>query len=214
MQKQSRIKEFYNHLLGSYSRQKWWPADSRLECVLGAILTQNTSWKNAEKAIENLKKKDLINIQKLKKIGLSELAETIRPSGYYNQKAKKIKYFIEYFSENYGSFEKMMEKDMNVLRYELLSLNGIGPETADTILLYALEKPSFVVDKYTYRLLNRHGLVPEHTTYQEMQELMVNNIEVNTGIYNEFHALIVKVGKNHCRNRALCEGCPLEYDLA
>lgn len=214
MTKSKRINRFYQELHKSYGPQGWWPADTRLECILGAILTQNTSWKNVEKAMENLKRENLISVGKLKLITADELAGLIRPSGYYNQKALKIKNFITFAVRNYsGSLEKMFGEDKSVLRKKLLGIKGIGPETADSIMLYAGEIPVFVVDAYTYRVLSRHGLVPEETTYGEIQELFTDSLPEDADVFNEYHALLVKVGKEHCRKRSpKCNGCPLEYD--
>ena len=214
MEKISKINEFYKSLFEQYGRQNWWPAENKLECILGAILTQNTSWNNVEKAIFKLKENKLIDLTKLNKIKVGELAKIIRSSGYYNQKAKCIKNFIKFIVIEYeGNLDLMQNEDFNVLREKLINIKGIGFETADTILLYAFNKPAFVIDKYTYRMLSRHKLIPEQTNYQEMQELFVNSIGSNPVIYNEFHALIVKVGKEHCKRTADCIGCPLEYDI-
>lgn len=212
--KSKRINTFYNELYKRYGPQGWWPGDSALECILGAMLTQNTSWSNAEKAIYNLKKENLISMEKLALINVDELAGLIRPSGYYNRKALKIKYFISFVVKEYGaSLERMLEEDAPELRRKLLALKGIGPETADTILLYAGRMPVFVIDAYTYRVLSRHSLVPEETTYGEMQELFMDSLSEDAVIFNEYHALLVRVGKEYCKKRTpLCEGCPLKYD--
>lgn len=214
MSKSKRINTFYKELYKRYGPQSWWPGDSALECILGAVLTQNTSWTNAEKAISNLKKGNIINIDKLASVRTEELASLIRPSGYYNQKALKIKHFISFVVENYdGDLERMFEEQTNKLRNMLLTIKGIGPETADTILLYAAQKPVFVIDAYTYRVLSRHGLVPEQTSYDEMQELFMDTLSEDTKVFNEYHALLVRVGKEHCKKRSpKCEGCPLQYD--
>lgn len=214
MGKSNRIKVFYKKLFKRYGPQGWWPGDSTLECVLGAVLTQNTSWTNAEKAISNLKKENIISIDKLSAVSTGVLASIIRPSGYYNQKAVRIKDFITFVVDMYeGDLEKMFREDTSGLRNKLLTIKGIGPETADTILLYAAHKPVFVIDAYTYRVLSRHGLVPEYTTYEEMQELFMDSLSEDREVFNEYHALLVRVGKEHCRKRSpLCEGCPLEYD--
>lgn len=214
MNTRDRIQNIYDLLYKEYGSQGWWPGDSKLECIIGAILTQNTSWVNVEKAINNLKRLNLISANKLKLITTEELAELIRPSGYYNQKAIKIKNFISFLSENYkDNLDKMFLEETYELREKLLSIKGIGPETADCILLYGGNKPIFVIDAYTYRVLSRHGLVPDQTNYNEMQDLFMDSLSDDSGLYNEYHALLVKVGKEHCkRNNPICAGCPLEND--
>ncbi len=209
----NRIKEFYKSLYSRYGPQNWWPAESALECILGTILTQNTSWINVEKAFENLKSSGLVSFDKLDSIQIEKLANLIRPSGYFNQKASKIKAFVSYVKKNYdGDLDKMFGRDTDQLRKELLCIKGIGPETADSILLYALKKPVFVIDTYTYRVLSRHNIIPERASYQEIQELLVSSLPNDVQVFNEYHALFVKVGKEHCRRKAMCMGCPLEYD--
>jgi endonuclease III related protein len=208
-----RIKEFYYSLYNRYGPQNWWPAESALECILGTILTQNTSWKNVERAFQNLKSRGLVSVEKLDSIPTEKLANLIRPSGYFNQKAIKIKTFIRYIKETYnGDLDKMFDEDTHQLRERLLSIKGIGPETADSILLYALKKPVFVIDAYTYRILSRHSVIPKETSYQEMQDLLMDSVPKDVQVFNEYHALLVKVGKEHCKKKALCKGCPLEYD--
>ena len=184
-----------------------------LECILGAILTQNTSWTNVEKSLNLLKSRNLMTIEELYSIPTHRLAELIRSSGYFNQKAIKIKNFIDFVKQIYnGNLEKMFKEDTYKLRGMLLEINGIGPETADSILLYAGRKPIFVVDAYTYRILSRHRLIPEITSYTEIQELFMESIPEDTQVYNEFHALLVRFGKEHCKRKPICTGCPLEYD--
>jgi endonuclease-3 related protein len=214
MSKGARIKKFYEVLYEKFGPQGWWPGETALECILGAILTQNTSWKNVEKAIDNLKHENLISVEDLSLTNAEELAELIRPSGYYNQKALKIKSFISFLVEEFaGSLDNMFAADKSILRDKLLSIKGIGPETADSIMLYAGEIPVFVVDAYTWRVLSRHGLVPEQTSYDEIQELFTNSLSEDAGMFNEYHALLVRLGKEHCRKREpICAGCPLEYD--
>ncbi len=214
MNTSDRITNIYRLLYKKYGSQGWWPGDSQLECILGAILTQNTSWKNVEKAIHNLKNLNLISIEKLKLITTQELAVLIRPSGYFNQKAIKIKNFIAFLMDNYeGSLDIMFDEDDHVIRNELLSIKGIGPETADCIMLYGGNKPIFVIDTYTYRIFSRHGLVPEQTNYNEMQELFMDSLKNDPKMFNEYHALLVRVGKEHCRKQSpICAGCPLEED--
>ena len=214
MTNSERIRKFYEELHKKFGPQGWWPAGTALECILGAILTQSTSWKNVEKAIDNLKSEKLISVERLNLINAEELAELIRPSGYYNQKAVKIKNFISFLAEEFsGSLDNMFATDKTLLRQKLLSIKGIGPETADSIMLYAGGMPVFVVDAYTWRVLLRHGIAPEVTSYGEIQELFTDSLPEDAGMYNEYHALLVKLGKDHCRKREpLCAGCPLEYD--
>ncbi len=208
-----RIASFYEAMLRRYGPQGWWPAETELECILGAILTQNTSWKNVEKAIGNLKRAGLISIDKLASIPTETLAKLIRPSGYFNQKARRIKSFIHFVIESYdGEPKKMFEEDTDKLREKLLSIKGVGPETADSILLYAGKKPVFVVDAYTYRVLLRHGLISEDAGYEDIQKLFLRSLPKDQSLFSEYHALLVRVGKEHCRKKAVCSGCPLEYD--
>lgn len=214
MGRKERIKLFFEKLYKYYGPQHWWPGDSSLECIIGAILTQNTSWSNVDKAICRLKKENLLSIESINNLTTRELAELIKPSGYYNQKAIKIKFFIEFLNENYtGNLNKLFEEDLHTLRNKLLSIKGIGPETADSIILYAANKPIFVVDTYTHRILYRHNLITEETDYQEMQDIFMDSLHDDAEIFNEYHALIVKVGKEHCRKKnPICNGCPLEFD--
>ena len=213
MSTHQRIREFYSVLYEAYGSQGWWPGEDTLEIILGAILTQNTSWKNAKKAIDNLKREGLISVEGLRLISLDELAQLIRPSGYYNQKAVKVKNFIGFLVEEYGGdLGKMLSEDTKRFRSKLLRIRGIGPETADSILLYAAKRPVFVVDTYTYRILLRHNLIGEETTYEEIQNLFMDSLPQDTGLFNEYHALLVKLGKERCRKKPICKGCPLEYD--
>lgn len=214
MGKLERINGIYKALLKRYGPQGWWPAETALECVIGSILAQNTNWLNVEKAVKNLKNENLISVERLSLIPTSELARLIRPSGYFNQKAKRIKRFVRFVEDNYsGSLQDMFGEETYSLREKLLGVKGIGPETADTILLYAGDKPVFVVDAYTYRILSRHQLIPEETTYDEMQDVFTDLLPQDAKLFGEYHALLVKVGKEHCKKRnPICKGCPLEYD--
>ena len=213
MNKHPRLIKIYKRLLENYGEQNWWPADSKLECAIGAILTQNTSWNNVEKAIINIKSVMDITIENLSVLSTNELSLLIRPSGFYKQKAKRIKRLIEFINNQYeGKIENMEHENLKSLRAGLLSINGIGPETADCILLYVVNKPIFVIDKYTYRLLYRHGFIVRETSYSEMQNLFMEDLENRSGLFGEFHALIVEVGKNHCKKRAICEDCPINFD--
>lgn len=206
-----KLQEIYELLLGRFGEQKWWPGDGEFEVIVGAILTQNTNWANVEKAIGNLKRADVLSAEKLYKLDSDRLAELIRPAGYYNVKAKRLRNFLGWFFENYGGDVAALAKgDTNSLREELLSVNGIGAETADSILLYGLGKPVFVVDSYTARIMVRHGLIDQCFDYMQLQELFMDNLPCDVKMFNEYHALIVQCGKEYCRPRAKCAGCPLE----
>ena len=204
------LEEIYKRLSVKFGPQRWWPAKSRFEVIIGAILTQNTSWANVERAIENLRKKNLLTPQKLNNIPTSKLAYLIRPAGYFNIKAKRLKNFLDFlFKEYNGSLDKMAREYWPNLRIKLLGVNGIGPETADSILLYAFEKPVFVIDAYTKRLLARHNLIPRHADYQMIQSFFMDNLPQDKRMYNEYHALLVRLGKDLCKSKPLCEICPL-----
>jgi endonuclease-3 related protein len=204
------LAEIYDTLFNSFGPQKWWPGDTAFEVAVGAILTQNTNWGNVEKAINNLKKEKVLDAKTLNEMPHKRLASLIKPAGYFNIKAKRLKNFLSFLSNHYsGSMEKMKTGDLHVLRKNLLDVNGVGPETADSILLYALEKPVFVIDAYTKRVLQRHGLAPEKTTYHELQELFHKNLPLDVNLYNEYHALFVMVGKDFCRPKPKCDICPL-----
>ncbi len=197
-------------MIAHFGPLHWWPAESSLEVIVGAILTQNTNWKNVEKAIHNLKKHGLLSFSTLEQIPPAQLAEVIRPAGYYNLKAQRLKNLIHFLMTEYGgSVEAMAEENHERLREKLLAVKGIGPETADSILLYALQKPVFVIDQYTYRILSRHFLVSEETTYEEMQQLMMDHLPEDGSIFNEYHAQIVMIGKHFCKKTPRCEECPL-----
>ncbi|MEW6535430.1 MAG: endonuclease III domain-containing protein [Candidatus Auribacterota bacterium] len=200
----------FQKMFGHFGPLNWWPGDSPLEVMLGAILTQNTAWSNVEKALASLSQKTGLDPEKIRQLSDVELAACIRSSGYFNQKAKKLRVFLTYFHDRYGdSIEAMKEQPLERLRDELLSLHGIGPETADSILLYALDKLIFVVDAYTRRILARHGLMHHTADYHAMQDLFQQNIPPDISLYNEYHALIVNTGKDFCRTKPLCDSCPL-----
>jgi len=210
-----RLMEIYRRLYGRFGPQGWWPADGPFEVIVGAILTQNTAWRNVERAIENLKGEGLLDPWALLKVDEEELAALIRPAGYYNVKSKRLKAFIRYFCEKYqGDLGKMFGRPLPQLREELLKVGGIGPETADSILLYAGGRPVFVVDAYTRRVLGRHRIIGEGATYQEVQELFMENLPQDVELFKEYHALFVRLGKTYCRPKPLCEGCPLEDERA
>ena len=204
------LEEIYKRLLNRFGPQRWWPAQTRFEVIVGAILTQNTGWENVKRAIANLKKKNLLTPQKIKNIHVRKLAALIRPAGYFNIKAKRLKNFINFlFKEYQGSLDKMNREYWPNLRIKLLSVNGIGPETADSILLYAFEKPVFVIDAYTKRMLYRHNLIGRQADYQSVQSLFMDNLSQDKKLYNEYHALLVRLGKELCKSKPLCEICPL-----
>lgn len=205
------LMEIYELLYAAFGPQHWWPGETPFEIVTGAILTQNTNWTNVEKAIRNLKSANRLTAESLQYIELSDLAELIRPAGYYNVKAKRLKEFVDWLFENYeGSLTGLEQIDTDQLRAELLTVKGIGRETADSILLYALGRPVFVVDAYTARITVRHGLIEPDADYEQLRELFESNLPQDTQLYNEYHALLVRAGKEFCRPKARCAGCPLE----
>ncbi|MEK9149599.1 MAG: endonuclease III domain-containing protein [Candidatus Desantisbacteria bacterium] len=210
------FKEIFDRLYTKFGPMGWWPGETQIEIIVGAILTQNTSWSNVEKAIANLKREDLLSVKALRDIGIESLSRLIRPSGYYNQKAKKIKHFTDFLFSTYdGSLNKMFETDTLPLRENLLKINGIGPETADSILLYAGERAIFVVDAYTKRILERHNLCSQDATYPEIQALFMENLPEDVRLFNEYHALFVRLGKQICKKREpLCKSCPLYTEKA
>lgn len=215
-----RLREFYTHLAEAYGSQQWWPAETPFEVVIGAYLTQNTAWTSVEKSIANLRERKLLSVAAIRALPEEELRGLIRPSGYMKRKAGAIKEFVSFLDRDYrGSLESLAEEEPRIARERLLDLPGVGPETADAILLYALGHPAVVVDEYLRRVVTRHGLVSEKAKYVEIQALGEAAFEGGThakraGHCNEFHALIVEVGKRHCRRVAVCEGCPLQWDLS
>lgn len=206
-----RLMEMFNLMLDHFGPQNWWPAETELEVMIGAVLTQNTNWKNVERAIENLQRRNLLSLDGLRSIAVTGLAQEIRPAGYYNIKAKRLKNLIDFIADQYNSDLSLFLKDgTQILREGLLSVKGIGPETADSILLYAVRRPVFVIDAYTHRILSRHGMIEEQTDYHELQELFMDHLSEDSAFFGEFHALIVRTGKEYCRRRPLCDRCPLE----
>ncbi len=206
------LKRIYGLLLERYGPRHWWPAETPFEVCVGAILTQNTNWGNVEKAIANLKREGLLSALALRDVAVDRLAETIRPAGYFNVKSVRLKGFISWLFDRFeGSVERMAGEDWPRLRKELLTVKGIGPETADSILLYACGKPTFVVDAYTKRLLTGLGLITGKEGYEEVRALFMNNLPADVALFNEYHALIVQHAKEHCRKKPLCPGCPLHF---
>ena len=206
------LHEMFGRLLERFGPQHWWPGETPFEVMIGAILTQNTNWGNVEKAIANLKREAYFSPQGLLALPVDRLAELIRPSGYFNQKAAKLRDFLEFYLRSAGGDPgRMRRRGLAGLRRDLLAVRGIGPETAGSILLYALGKPVFVVDAYTRRVLSRHGACRPDASYDELQRLFMDHLPPEVKLFNEFHALLVRVGKEHCRKSSpRCEGCPLE----
>ena len=239
----SEIPQYYTALLSRYGPQNWWPARSRFEVIVGAYLTQNTNWSNVEKALLNLRRARRLSVSAMRATPIDELETLVRPSGYFRQKARNLKTFIAFLDRQYsGSLTRMFAQPTEKLRAELLELNGVGPETADSILLYAGNHPVFVVDAYTRRVLLRHGIINQKTSYEEIRAMIEHAIS-NSGAeslvvknfgsdprhpvsrmsssartelaqhFNELHALIVRVGNHYCRAKQICEGCPLQSFL-
>ncbi len=209
-----RLLRLYDAALTALGPQHWWPAESRFEVAVGAILTQNAAWTNVERAIANLKHARLLTPEALARVPLRTLARALRPSGYFRVKARRLKAFIQHLSRRHGgSLRRMLAQPLPTIRAELLSVPGVGPETADSILLYAGDHPIFVVDAYTRRIFSRHRLVPQEITYEDLQRLFMANLPNDPALFNEYHALLVHVGKEFCRSRPRCEACPLKFDL-
>ncbi len=206
-----QLRQIYDLAFGYFGPQHWWPGETQFEIIVGAILTQNTNWANVEKAITNIKNAELLSPQVLHELDITQLAELIRPAGYFNVKAKRLKSFLDWLFEQYdGRLENLEQLETSRFRDELLSIKGIGPETADSILLYAFGRPVFVVDAYTARIIARHGLIEPLFDYEQLQQLFESNLEPDVQFFNEYHALLVQVGKQFCKPKAKCAGCPLE----
>jgi endonuclease III related protein len=210
----NKLELLYGKLFSSLGPQHWWPAKTAFEVMVGAILTQNTNWSNVERALKQLKQEKALTPAKLYGLPRGRLARLIRSAGYYNIKAKRLKEFLRFFFKEYGgSVAKISRVPEQALRRKLLAVNGIGPETADSILLYALNKPVFVVDAYTKRILARHGLIQEDSDYQEVQNLFMQNLKKDVKLFNEYHALFVKLGKEFClKRKPKCDLCPLQME--
>jgi len=208
--KNKKLISIYNKLFKAFGPQHWWPGDTPFEVAVGAILTQNTNWGNVEKAINNLKKEKVLSAKAIHEMAANRLASLIQPSGYFNVKAKRLKAFISFLMKDYhGSMQRLKKEEMHSLRHKLLSVNGIGPETADSILLYALDIPIFVIDAYTKRVLSRHKILEHDEPYEKFQELFHSSLKKDGKLFNEYHALFVRVGKTFCKTKPVCEMCPL-----
>jgi endonuclease-3 related protein len=215
MNREKLLMDMFAAMQEVLGKSEWWPADDAFEVMVGAVLTQNTNWKNVEKAIQTLKQQHVLTPQALLALPQDELAGLIRPAGYYNVKAKRLQNVLRWFHDiakcNFTALETYTTEE---LREELLTVNGIGQETADSILLYALNRPSFVVDAYTRRIFNRHSLVSEDIYYEELRDFFMDVLPEDTQLFNEYHALIVRVAKEWCLKKApRCESCPLKIFL-
>jgi len=210
------LPRYFDRMLQAFGPQHWWPARTRLEVILGAILTQNTSWRNAALALMGLRERGRIRVDRLELCSRSEIETLIRPAGFFQQKARTIRNFLNWLNEKCGSsIAVMFKRSSEILRKDLLSVQGLGPETVDAILLYAGRRPFFVADAYTRRIFGRHGLVPLNSGYSSVQDFLHRRLPLNPAFFNEYHALLVKVGKRYCKRSApACGGCPLEIFLA
>ncbi len=202
----------YEKLYKAFGPRNWWPGDSPFEVMIGAILTQNTAWGNVEKAIKNLKNERMLSPVKLRDIKFGRLKSLIKPVGFYNVKARRLKHFLNYLSGVYqNNIGKLKRRNLYILRKELLRVNGVGKETADSIMLYALNKPIFVIDAYTRRIFSRHRLTDENADYDSLQKIFMDNLPKKYKLFNEYHALIVELGKTFCKSKKpLCDTCPLK----
>lgn len=211
-----QLMAMYRALFKAYGPQHWWPGDTPFEVMVGAVLTQNTAWVNVEKAIKNLKRERLLSLARLREVAPRRLARLIRPSGYFNIKAERLTHLMAFLAGRYkGILSRMLRDDPGELRKGLLLVKGIGPETADAIMLFAAGMPVFVVDTYTKRIFSRHGFISEEARYDDVQQLFMGNLPGDADLFNEYHALLVMVGKLHCKKSAPhCNGCPLEPFLA
>jgi len=211
-----RLMEIKNLLYRHFGPRKWWPGDSEFEVCVGAILTQNTAWTNVEKAIENLKKEKLLSLKNIHSAGEAKIAPLIRPSGYYNLKAKRLMSLVNYLMSINGGvtedgwLDHMKKEKLGTARESLLAVYGVGPETADCILLYAAGKASFVIDKYTLRFGERFGIFPVGMTYEEARSFFMTHLPKSVPLYNEYHAQIVALGNRYCKPKPLCGECPLD----
>ena len=200
------LRELFEVLRLHYGPQHWWPGDSVFEIMVGAVLTQNTAWTNVERAIGNLKSHDLLFLDAIGRLGREELAQLIRPAGYFNVKAQRLHNLCEFLQAQGGETSLSRMAD-GPLRESLLGVNGVGPETADDIMLYAFERPVFVIDAYTRRLFSRIGLIAGDESYEKLRSFFESNLESNVDLFNEYHALIVRHGKNICTKKPRCGEC-------
>lgn len=204
------LKNIYRTLFKEFGEQHWWPGETTEEIIIGAVLTQNTNWGNVERAIGNLKAAGALSFERLRLLSPQELSMLIRPSGYFNIKEKRLRSVVEYFMTKCGAdFNRLESIPTEQLREELLSVHGVGRETADSILLYALGRAVFVIDAYTMRIGRRHGFLNEDDNYESARVLFERTLGRDVSLFNEYHALLVRLGKDFCRPKPLCEKCPL-----
>ncbi len=210
------LQEVYQRLLDAFGPQNWWPGDTQFEMMVGAILVQNTNWQNVQRAIGNLREADLLDPHALYDVPEEELEELIRPAGYYRVKAKRLRSLLKFLVERYdGSIDAMFRTPLSKLRQELLGIHGVGPETADSILLYAGSLPTFVVDAYTYRIFSRHGWIDLESDYHQIQEYFHDHLPADAPMFNEFHALLVHLGKHYCKkSQAAVRDLPAQVHVA
>jgi len=207
------LDEAFQRMFASFGPQHWWPGESQLEIIVGTVLTQSTNWRNVERAIDNLRAADVLQLRKLCHLDLEKLAELIRPAGFFRLKAKRLQNLVRFIDDRFGSIQRMFQSDLAELRGTLLEVNGIGPETADSILLYAGEYTTFVIDAYTARIAKRHGWIEPEADYQALKTFFESGLSPDMQLFNEYHALIVMTGKQYCKPTPQCEGCPLQSML-
>lgn len=209
-----RLLRLYTALGARYGPQDWWPARSRFEVAVGAVLTQHTAWTGVARAIGNLRAARRLGPRRLRQLSLPRLGRLIRPAGTWRLKARRLRALAVFFLERAGGrLDRLRGAPLEALRAQLLAVPGVGPETADAILLYALDRPVFVADAYTRRVLSRHRLVPTDIGYEALRRYLETHLPGDPALFNELHALLVAVAKSHCRARPRCEGCPLRFDL-
>ena len=203
------LLDIYQRLMGNYGPQHWWPAREPFEVIVGAILTQAAAWGNVEKAIANLREAEVLSAKALRQLSQSEIAGLVYPCGYYNVKALKLKSFADWLESYDDDLDRIFASDIDHLRRQLLSIYGIGEETADSIILYAAGNPIFIIDAYTRRIIDRIGISPDGNSYSAYQDFFMKNLPADAQLFNEYHALLVRLGKNVCRRRPLCQQCCL-----
>ena len=213
MKKTDLLLTIHERLYAAYGPQHWWPGDSPFEIMVGAILTQSAAWQNVEKGIASLKAAGALSPEALRQLPVEEIARLIHPCGYYNAKARKLKALVKWLEESCGDdIASLSRVRTGALRRQLLAVHGVGAETADSILLYAIGRPVFVIDAYTHRIMGRTGLAPARDTYGDFQRLFMRHLRHDVRLFNEYHALLVRLGKTSCRKIPLCHDCPL-FDI-